>query len=149
MAQWLTVPSRFWSLGPALAMTLFDGGLRRAQTAQAQAAYDATVAAYRQTVLVALQEVEDNLAALRILANEAEVQREALAAARLSVELVTNQYKAGTVSYLAVVTVQASTLAAERTALDILNRRMVASAALIKALGGGWNTDRLPAADTR
>ena len=146
MAQWLTAPSRFWSLGPALAMTLFDGGLRRSQTAQAEAAYDATVAAYRQSVLVALQEVEDSLATLRILEQEAAVQREALDAARQSVALTTNQYKAGTVSYLNVVTVQAAALAAERTSLDIVSRRMLASAALVRALGGGWHASTLPAA---
>lgn len=148
MAQWLTAPSRFWSLGPALAMTLFDGGLRRAQTAQAEATYDASVAAYRQTVLVALQEVEDSLATLRILEQEAAVQREALEAARQSVVLTTNQYKAGTVSYLNVVNVQAAALAAERSALDIVARRMLASTALVRALGGGWNVAQLPVAGT-
>jgi NodT family efflux transporter outer membrane factor (OMF) lipoprotein len=148
LAQWLTAPSQFWSLGPALAMSLFDGGLRRAQTAQAEATWEASVAAYRQTVLVALQEVEDSLATLRILAEEAAVQREALEAARQSVVLTTNQYKAGTVSYLNVVNVQAAALAAERTALDIVARRMLASTALVRALGGGWNAAQLPAAST-
>lgn len=139
LSNWLTLPSRFWSVGPALAETLFDGGLRRAQTDQAIAAYDANVAAYRQTVLTGFKEVEDNLAALRILEQEAEVQDEALQAARLAVVLTTNQYKAGTVNYLNVVTVQATALSNERTAVDILNRRLAASVLLIKALGGGWN----------
>ncbi|MGH8710711.1 MAG: efflux transporter outer membrane subunit, partial [Burkholderiales bacterium] len=143
-SNWLTVPSRFWAVGPALAETLFDGGLRRAQTDQARAAYDANVAAYRQTVLTGFKEVEDNLAALRILEQEAEVQDEAVQSARQAVALTTNQYKAGTVNYLNVVVVQAAALNNERTAVDILNRRLVASVLLIKALGGGWNTSDLP-----
>jgi NodT family efflux transporter outer membrane factor (OMF) lipoprotein len=146
-ANWLTVPSRFWSVGPALAQTLFDGGLRRAQTDQAIAAYDANVAGYRQTVLTGFKEVEDSLVALRILEEEAAVQDEAVQNARQSVALTTNQYKAGIVSYLNVVTVQATALANERTAVDILNRRLAASVQLIKALGGGWNAADLPTAD--
>lgn len=139
IANWITLPSRFWSVGPALAETLFDGGRRRAQTAQVIAVYDANVAAYRQTVLTGFKEVEDNLVALRILEQEAEVQHEALQAARQAVVLTTNQYKAGTVTYLNIVTVQATALSNERTAVDILNRRLAASVLLIKALGGGWN----------
>jgi NodT family efflux transporter outer membrane factor (OMF) lipoprotein len=145
-ADWISAPSRFWSLGPALAQTLFDGGLRRAQTEQAIAAYDANVAAYRQTVLTGFQEVEDNLAALRILEQEAAVQDEALQNARQSVTLTTNQYQAGLVSYLNVVTVQATALASERSAVDILNRRLAASVLLTKALGGGWSASALPSA---
>ena len=146
-SNWLTAPSRFWSLGPALAQTLFDGGLRRAQTDQAIAAYDANVAGYRQTVLTGFKEVEDNLAALRILEEEAAIQDEAVQNARQSVALTTNQYKAGIVSFLNVVTVQATALANERTAVDILNRRLAASVLLIKALGGGWTASDLPASD--
>jgi NodT family efflux transporter outer membrane factor (OMF) lipoprotein len=142
-SNWLTLPARFWAVGPALAETLFDGGLRRAQTEQARAAYDANVAAYRQTVLTGFKEVEDNLAALRILEQEAQVQDEAVQSARQSVALTTNQYKAGTVNYLNVVVVQAAALNNERTAVDILNRRLVASVLLIKALGGGWNMSDL------
>jgi len=138
LGDWLTLPNRVWALGPALAQTLFDGGLRRAQTDAAIAAYDADVAAYRQTVLGGFGEVEDNLAALRILEQEAQVQQEALQLARQSVQLTINQYRAGTVSYLNVVTAQATALASENTALTILNRRLAASIALIKALGGGW-----------
>ncbi|HTN65493.1 MAG TPA: efflux transporter outer membrane subunit, partial [Burkholderiaceae bacterium] len=140
-ANWLTLPNRIWALGPALAQTLFDGGLRHAQTDAAIAAYDADVALYRQTVLGGFGEVEDNLAALRILEQEAQVQDEALQLARQSVLLTTNQYRAGTVSYLNVVTVQATALASENAALGILNRRLAASVLLIKALGGGWNSD--------
>lgn len=138
-ANWLSVPSRYWSVGAALAQVLFDGGLRSGVTAQARAAYDSNVAAYRQTVLTGFQEVEDNLAALRILAQEAAVQADAVAAARQSVELTTNQYKAGIVSYLNVVAVQTVALNNERTAVGILGQRLTASVLLVKALGGGWD----------
>ena len=138
-SQLFTLPSGFWSIGPALAQSIFDAGLRRAQTEQAIAAYDATVAQYRQAVLAGFQEVEDNLAALRILEEEAKVQDEAVRAARESVVLTTNQYKAGTVSYNNVVTVQTTQLNNERVAVGILGRRLVAAATLVKALGGGWD----------
>ena len=138
-ANWLSAPSRFWSLGPALVQTLFDGGQRRAQTEQAVAFHDETVATYRQTVLSSFQEIEDNLAALRLLQQEAEIQDEAVRAAQESVTLLTNQYKAGTVSYADVVTVQATALASQRSAVNIRNRRLVAAVILIRALGGSWN----------
>jgi len=138
-----TAPSRFWSIGPALAQSIFDAGLRSAQTEQAIAAYDATVAEYRQAVLAGFQEVEDNLAALRILEEEAKVQEDAVRAARESVVLTTNQYKAGTVSYINVVAVQTAQLSNERTAVDILGRRLIAAATLAKALGGGWDAAAL------
>ncbi len=147
-SQLFTLPSGFWSIGPALAQSIFDGGLRRAQTEQAIAAYDATVAEYRQAVLAGFQEVEDNLAALRILGEEAEVQEEAVRAARESVLLTTNQYKAGIVSYINVVTVQTTQLNNERTAVGILGRRLVAAVTLVKALGGGWSAAEI-AADNR
>jgi multidrug efflux pump len=142
--KWLEWPSRFWSVGPSITETVFDGGLRGALTDQARAAYDASVASYRETVLAAFQEVEDELAALRILEQEASVQDAAVQAARESVRLTTNQYKAGIVSYLDVVTTQATALTNERTAVEILGRRMVASVLLVKALGGGWNVAALP-----
>jgi outer membrane protein TolC len=148
MANLLSLPNRFWSIGPALAQTLFDGGARRAQTDQAIAAYDGNVAIYRQTVLTGFQEVEDNLAALRILEQEAQTQDEAVQLARKSVEIATNQYKAGFVSYLDVITAQATALSSETSAVNILNRRLVASVLLIKALGGGWHADRASAAET-
>jgi NodT family efflux transporter outer membrane factor (OMF) lipoprotein len=141
-----TAPSRFWSIGPALAQSIFDAGLRRAQTEQAIAAYDATVAQYRQAVLAGFQEVEDNLAALRVLEEEAQVQEDAVRAARESVLLTTNQYKAGIVSYINVVTVQTTQLNNERAAVGILGRRLVAAATLVKALGGGWSAGELAAA---
>ncbi len=147
-SQLFTLPSGFWSIGPALAQSIFDAGLRRAQTEQAIAAYDATVAEYRQAVLAGFQEVEDNLAALRILGEEAEVQEAAVRAARESVLLTTNQYKAGIVSYINVVTVQTTQLSNERTAMGILGRRLVAAVTLVKALGGGWRAAEI-AADNR
>jgi len=143
-SNWLSAPSRYWSVGAALAQVLFDGGLRSGVTAQARATYDANVAAYRQTVLTGFQEVEDNLAALRILEQEAAVQAEAVAAARESVELTTNQYKAGIVSYLNVVAVQTVALNNDRTAVGILGQRLTASVLLVKALGGGWDASALP-----
>jgi NodT family efflux transporter outer membrane factor (OMF) lipoprotein len=147
ITQWFTWPSRFWSVGPQMAETLFDAGKRRAQVAQAQAGYDATIADYRQAVLTSFQQVEDNLAALRVLAEEAGAEDEAVQAAERSLQIATYQYKAGTVSYLQVITSQAIALQAERTAVDILSRRMVASVLLIQALGGGWDPSTLPAAN--
>ena len=144
LSDWLSWPSRLWSVGLSLTETVFDAGLRSALTDQARAAYDATVASYRQTVLGGFQEVEDNLAALRILEEESRIQGEAVSAARKSLDISRNQYKAGTISYLDVVVVQAIWLANERTAIDILGRRMAASVLLIKAIGGGWNSASLP-----
>jgi NodT family efflux transporter outer membrane factor (OMF) lipoprotein len=143
LSNWLSWPNRVWSLGSAVAETLFDAGLRRALTDEARAAYDATVASYRQTVLTAFQEVEDNLAALRLLEEEAMVQEEAVNASRKSLEVTLNQYKAGTVSYLSVIVAQTAKLNNERAAADISGRRMVASALLTKALGGGWSASSL------
>ncbi len=145
-SDWLSWPSRLWAIGPAISETVFDGGLRRAEVMQARAAYDATVASYRQAVLAAFQAVEDNLAALRILEDEARVQDEAVKAARESVVLTTNQYKAGTVSYLNVIVAQTAALANESTAVAIQGRRMVASVLLIEALGGGWNASAISSA---
>jgi len=145
-SKWLTAPSRFWSLGPELAETIFDDGARRAQTAQARAAYDAAVANYREVSLAALQNVEDNLAALRILESEAQAQAETVAAAELSLRIANNQYRAGTVSYLNVITAEASAYGNERNAISILGTRLTDSVALIKALGGGWSAEDLPAA---
>ena len=145
-ARWLTAPSRFWSLGPDLAYTIFDAGQRRAVTGQAVASYDASVATYRQTVLNAFQNVEDNLVALRILEAEAVIQADAVRAARQAVDLTINQYKAGIVSYLNVVTVQTTLLTNERTELGVLGRRLTAAAQLVQALGGGWSIEQRTAA---
>jgi NodT family efflux transporter outer membrane factor (OMF) lipoprotein len=139
-SKWLVWPSRFWSVGATAAGTLFDGGLRGAQTDQAVAAYDAGVATYRQTVLTGFQEVEDNLAALRILGEEARVQEETVKAAQQSAQISLNQYKAGIVSYLNVATAMTISLGSQITALSIASRRLVASGLLIKTLGGGWDS---------
>jgi len=131
-------PNPLWSVGPALAETIFDAGLRKAQTAQARAVYDADVASYRQTVLTAFEQVEDNLAALRILEEEAQIQDEAVKDAKKAVMLETDQYKAGTVSALDVINIQATALTDEKTAATILGERLNACVLLIQYLGGGW-----------
>jgi NodT family efflux transporter outer membrane factor (OMF) lipoprotein len=143
--KWISWPSRFWSVGPQLAETVFDAGRRRAVLNQSLAAYDATVASYRQTVLTAFQQVEDNLAALRVLEKEAQAEDDAVKAAQNSLDISTYQYKAGTVNYLTVITEQAILLQDQVQALNILTRRMSASVLLIEALGGGWNSSKLPA----
>jgi len=142
-ANWFTWPAGFWALGPVLAQTLFDAGRRRATSESARANYDATVATYRQASLTAFQEVEDNLAALRILQNEAQQQDQAVASAKDSLHLFTNRYKGGVDTYLQVITAQTIELANERNAIDILRRRMDASVLLVKALGGGWDASQL------
>jgi NodT family efflux transporter outer membrane factor (OMF) lipoprotein len=142
--NWFTWPSRFWAVGPQAVETLFDGGRRHAASENALANYDGTVASYRQTTLTAFQEVEDNLAALRILDGEAQQQQEAVNAAQDSLQLFTNRYKGGVDTYLQVITAQTVTLSNERNNVDILRRRMDASVLLIKALGGGWNVSDLP-----
>jgi len=123
---------------------VFDGGLRAGQTAQARALYDANLAAYRQTVLTGFQQVEDNIAALRILESEAQVQDEAVKAAQQTVAVFTNQYKAGIVNYLAVIVAQTAALTNERAAITIRGNRFNAAVLLIKALGGGWKISDLP-----
>ena len=144
LAKWFTWPSRFWSVGPQLAASLFDGGSRRGVVLEQRAAYDATVAAYRETVLTAMQQVEDNLAALRILASEADKVRQTVQAANRALEISTAQYRAGTASYLTVITSQATVLGADVTAINLLTRRLTASVLLIEGLGGGWNASQLP-----
>ena len=142
--NWLSWPSRFWAVGPAVAETIFDAGRRRAQSESAVAAYDATVANYRENVLEAFQQVEDNLATLRVLEEQAKAQEVAVGAARESLALSMNRYKGGLVTYLEVVTAQSIALQDEFNQVDILRRRMDASVLLIKALGGGWDTSKLP-----
>jgi NodT family efflux transporter outer membrane factor (OMF) lipoprotein len=144
ISNWFAWPSRFWAVGPTMLQTIFDGGRRRATSEGAQANYDATVANYRQTTLVAFQEVEDNLAALRILEHEALQQREAVAEAKRGVEIFTNRYQLGVDPYLQVVSAETVALLNERNEVDILRRRMEASVLLIKGLGGGWDVSKLP-----
>lgn len=147
LANWFGWPSLFWAVGGSMTETLFDGGRRRAASDAARAAYDAAVANYRQTTLGAFQEVEDNLAALRILDREARQQDEAVAAARDALRLFTNRYVGGRDTYLQVIVAQTATLANERNQTDILRRRLEASVLLVKALGGGWDVSDLPKID--
>jgi NodT family efflux transporter outer membrane factor (OMF) lipoprotein len=143
-SNWFTWPAGFWALGPNLAQTLFDAGRRHANSESARASYDAAVASYRQTALTAFQEVEDNLAALRTLDNEAQQQEQAVASSKDSLQLFTNRYRRGVDTYLQVITAETTELANERNAIDILRRRMDASVLLVKALGGGWDISQLP-----
>jgi NodT family efflux transporter outer membrane factor (OMF) lipoprotein len=143
-SQWLLAPSRLWSLGPALAGTLLDFGGRASVKEQARAHYDESVAQYRQTVLAAFGQVEDNLAALRVLEQEAAAQDDAVAAARRALAVVSDRYKNGAITYLDVVVAQTTALTNERNAVSIARRRMAASVALVKALGGGWDASALP-----
>jgi NodT family efflux transporter outer membrane factor (OMF) lipoprotein len=143
--QWLSAPIRFWSLGPELAMTIFDGGARTAQIEQARAAYDAQAASYRLTILTALREVEDYLAQLRVLQQEQAAQGLALESARESLSLTLNQYNAGLIDYLSVVQVETTALSTERAALSLTSQRLIASVQLIAALGGGWQNTQSPA----
>ena len=143
-SNWFSWPSGFWAVGPALAETLFDAGRRRATSESALASYDAAVATYRQTSLTAFQEVEDNVAALRILENETQQQQRAVASSQESLQLFTNRYKGGVDTYLQVITAQTIELANERNNIDILRRRLEASVLLVKALGGGWDVSNLP-----
>jgi len=136
--------SGFWSVGASAVQTVFDAGRRRAVTQQAQSTYDQTIANYRQTVLTAFQEVEDNLAAQRILDSEAQTQQVAVTSAEQSLTLSNNRYRGGVTTYLEVLTAQSIALSNERTAVQILGRRMTASVQLIKALGGGWDVKDLP-----
>ena len=144
IASWFTWPARFFSLGPTLTQTLFDKGRRRAATEVALAQYDGTVAGYRQTVLTAFQEVEDNLAALRILSRELDEQNAAVGSAQRVLTLSTDRYKSGIDSYLNVITAQTTLLNNQRTAVNLQMQQMTASVELIKALGGGWDALQLP-----
>jgi NodT family efflux transporter outer membrane factor (OMF) lipoprotein len=144
LSNWFTWPSRFWAVGPTFSQTLFDHGRLRANSEIAQANYDHTVAGYRQAVLSATQEVEDNLAALRELEVEARQQRAATAAAEQSLAIFQSRYEGGVDTYLQVVTSQTLALQNERNDIDLLRRRLEASVLLVKALGGGWNASQLP-----
>jgi NodT family efflux transporter outer membrane factor (OMF) lipoprotein len=144
----LNWPSRFWSLGPSAAQMIYDAGKRRAILKQEQDLFDVNVANYRQTVLTAFQQVEDALSSLRILESESGQVKQAVDAARRSLDISTAQYKAGVVSYLPVLTAQTSLLSNQRSAVDLLTRRLTASVQLIEALGGGWNASQLPTVES-
>jgi len=141
----LSGPSGMWSIGAGLAQTVFDGGLRSATVAQYRAQYESTVANYRQTVLTAFQQVEDNLAALRILSTERQQQNNAVQAARRTLTLSTNRYQLGIDSYLNVIVAQTTLLSNEQTAVNLQVQQMTASVQLVLALGGGWDESQLPA----
>jgi NodT family efflux transporter outer membrane factor (OMF) lipoprotein len=143
LSQLLQMPSRFWTLGPSLAGTIFDGGLRSAQTDAARAAYDEQVATYRQTVLAAFQDVEDNLASQRILGQEIGVQQAAVESAEHALAIVTNEYKAGTTDFQNVLSAQATAFTAEQKLVSLGGQRMVSSVGLVKALGGGWDVSQM------
>ena len=142
LSDLLSIPSRIWSLGSSLAIAVFDGGQRRALSDQAIAVYDENVATYRQTVLTGFKEVEDSLAALRVLQEEQKLQAESLEAARLSQRYTINQYKAGVVTYLDVINVNNIALNNERTLINLQGNQMLNSVLLIKALGGGWEVKK-------
>jgi NodT family efflux transporter outer membrane factor (OMF) lipoprotein len=143
-ASWFTWPSRFFSMGPSVAETLFDAGLRRATVMQFRAQYDETVANYRQAVLTAFQQVEDNLASLRILSVEIEHQDAAVVAAGRTLTLALDRYKLGIDPYLNVITAQSALLSNKQTAVNLRIQQMTASEGLIQALGGGWDASQLP-----
>ncbi|MGD1211491.1 MAG: efflux transporter outer membrane subunit [Candidatus Acidiferrales bacterium] len=144
VADWLTWPSRFWSVGPSLAETIFDAGLRKATVEQYRATYDQTVANYRQTVLTAFQQVEDNLASLRILSQDIDQQDAAVEAATRNLQETTVRYKAGLDPYLNVIVAQTALLNDQQTGVNFRMQQMVAAVQLIKALGGGWNASEIP-----
>jgi NodT family efflux transporter outer membrane factor (OMF) lipoprotein len=144
VTKWFSAPNLFWSLGVALAQTIFDGGARIAGKEQAIAAWDASVASYRESVLEAFQDVEDQLAALSLLSRESDEQARALDAAQRALVLADNRYKGGVTSYLEVVVAQAVALNNERAAVDLKTRQLVANVSLIKALGGGWTAAEIP-----
>lgn len=138
-ADWISLPNRFWSVGPKLAMTLFDGGQRSAEVDRTEAVYDQTVAKYRQTVLDGFREVENYMVQLKVMEDEAGVRQQALDSAREALRLTENQYKAGLIAYLDVVTSQTTALSNERSVLSLLQSRLIASVQLIAAMGGGWD----------
>jgi len=140
----LSLAHEVWSLGVSAAQVVFDGGLRSAEVEAARATYDRSVANYRQTVLTAFQQVEDQLAAIRILARQAKAEAEAVRAAQEEVDILLNQYRAGTVAFTAIVVAQATLLNDQESALTIRQARFLASATLIEALGGGWESGQLP-----
>jgi NodT family efflux transporter outer membrane factor (OMF) lipoprotein len=143
-ATWFSWPSRVWSVGPTVSQAIYDGGLRRATVEQNRALYDQTVATYRNTVLTAFQQVEDDLATLRILSLEIQQQDQAVKAAQRVLVVATDRYRLGIDPYLNVITAQTSLLSNEQTALNLHIQQIVSSVQLIEALGGGWDSSTLP-----
>lgn len=147
VSDWLNWPSRVWSLGASASEVVFDGGSRKAQVAQAKASYDATVANYRQSVIAAFQEVQDNLAATQVLESEVGTQGDAVAASQDALSLIVERLQQGTVSTLDVITVENTLLSNELALLSIQTRQRTSTVQLIKALGGGWQNPQLPDAN--
>jgi NodT family efflux transporter outer membrane factor (OMF) lipoprotein len=148
-AQWFNAPAQFWALGPALALTIFDGGRRQALIQEAEAGFRAQAAGYRLTALRALQEVEDTLVQLRRLAQVQQAQADAVAAARESLRIRQNQYEQGLVDYLSVAVIETNLYNSERNAINVMGDRLTASVRLVAALGGGWSVEQLAdASDT-
>ncbi len=143
-SSWFTWPSRFWSVGPAISELIYDGGLRRATVEQYRAQYDQTVANYRNTVLTAFGQVEDNLSSLRILSQEIQEQDTAIGSAQRSLNLATDRYRLGIDPYLNVITAQTALFSNQQTAVNLRIEQIVDSVQLIEALGGGWDSSTLP-----
>jgi outer membrane protein TolC len=143
-SKWITSPSRYWSVGPTASETIFDGGLRKSRVAQYMALYNADVAGYKQTVLVAFQQTEDSLASLRLLTQQIEQQQETVASAQRYFDVATARYTTGLDPYLNVFTAQATLLANQQTVITLRVQQMTSSVLLIESLGGGWNVNQLP-----
>jgi NodT family efflux transporter outer membrane factor (OMF) lipoprotein len=144
LSSWFTSPSRYWSVGPSASETIFDGGLRKSTVAQFTALYNADVAGYREVVLTAFQEAEDNLASLRILAQQIQEQQDAVASAQRYLSVASERYRTGLDPYLNVFTAQSTLLANQETVITLRVQQMASSVQLIEALGGGWNVTQLP-----
>jgi outer membrane protein TolC len=141
---WIQGPSALWSLGAQAAQLLFDAGQRRALTSEARHTYEAQVAGYKNTVILAFNDVEDQLSSLRILEQETGAEQKAVASAQHSFEISNQRYKGGVTSYLEVLTAEQALLQNQRTAIDLQTRQFAASVGLVRALGGGWDTTQLP-----
>jgi outer membrane protein TolC len=144
VSQWMTSPSRYWSVGPTASETIFDGGLRKSTMAQYTALYNADVAGYKQTVLVAFQQTEDSLSSLRLFTEQSEQQQESVTSSQRYFEVATARYTTGLDPYLNVFTAQATLLANQQTAITLRVQQMTSSVQLIEALGGGWDVNQLP-----
>jgi NodT family efflux transporter outer membrane factor (OMF) lipoprotein len=148
-SNWFSLPNLGWAYGPQLSEILYNGGLREATVAAARAGYEANVASYRQVVLAAFQDVEDNLVSLRILGEESIPLNQAAQSARQALKIVINEYKSGTTDYASVLLAQITAYTAEKSAADNLYLRMSSAVGLIRALGGGWNPCEIADAATR
>jgi NodT family efflux transporter outer membrane factor (OMF) lipoprotein len=144
LSNWFTSPSRFWSVGPTASETIFDGGFRKSTVAQSNALYDADVSNYKQVVLTAFQQTEDNLASLRLLTRQIEQQQDAVTSAQRNFDVASVRYRTGLDPYLNVFTAQSTLLSNQQAVITLRVEQIVSSVQLIEALGGGWNTTQLP-----